>query len=156
MKKTNAVRILEKHHIVFEPVEYTYDPENLEVAHIARENNLRLEQVCKTLVCQGDKTGVIVAVVPGHHNLDLKALAQASGNKKIAMVPVRDLLNLTGYIRGGCSPIGMKKDFPVFIDLTAKPFEKIYINAGIRGLLVGLPPEALATVTRAQWAMISE
>lgn len=146
MSSTNVTRILKVQKIPFSLIEYTYSADNLSVEKIAEDNGLPVAQVFKTLVAKGDKTGVVVAVVAGDASLNLKALAKVSGNKKIALVPVKDLQNLTGYIRGGCSPVGMKKDFPVFISEKALEFEQIFVNAGKRGVLVGVDPKALAAV----------
>jgi Cys-tRNA(Pro)/Cys-tRNA(Cys) deacylase len=147
-KKTNAIRILERQGIAFETAAYTYDAEEgLSVALIAQANGLPLERIFKTLVAKGDKTGLAVALVPGDSELDFKALAKASGNKKMALVPVKDIQPLTGYIRGGCSPIGMKKDYPVFIDASALEHEQIYVNSGQRGLLLLLRPSDLQLAT---------
>ena len=154
-KKTNAIRLLEKHKIEYHTIEYQYDPENLDVAKIAEDNQLELAAVYKTLVIKGDKTGVWVAVVPGDKSLSLKAMAHASSNKKIAMVPVKEIQGLTGYIRGGCSPLGMKKAYPVVIDTNAQKLEKIFINAGQKGTLVGVKPNDLQEVSKAIWAEIS-
>ncbi|OJJ15468.1 aminoacyl-tRNA deacylase [marine bacterium AO1-C] len=155
-KKTNAIRLLEKHHKTYQTVEYQYDPENLDVAKIAADNQLELTSIYKTLVLKGDKTGIWVAVVPGNKTLSLKAMAQASSNKKVAMVPVKDIQGLTGYIRGGCSPLGMKKAYPVVIDDSAQAQELIFVNAGQRGILVGLNPHDLQEVSNAIWGEISE
>ena len=148
-KKTNALRLLDAQKARYETVEYHYDADDLSVEHIAKDNGLPLARIFKTLVAKGDKNGVAVAVVPGHKNLDFKALAKASGNKKMALVAVKDIQSLTGYIRGGCSPIGMKKDYPVYLDTSALAYDVIYVNAGQRGLLVGLSPEALRRATAA-------
>ncbi len=150
MKKTNALRLLDQQNIDYQTVAYEYDPDNLDVAHLAEQNGLALPQIFKTLVCKGDKTGPVVAVIAGDRQLDLKQLAKASGNRKMALVPVKDLQSLTGYIRGGCSPIGMKKDYPVFVDRHALNHETIYINAGQRGLLVGLAPKELINTVSAE------
>ncbi|MCO6491110.1 MAG: Cys-tRNA(Pro) deacylase [Phaeodactylibacter sp.] len=155
-KKTNALRQLDARKVQYETVEYQYDAEDLSVEHIAAENGLLLERIFKTLVAKGDKNGVAVAIVPGHKNLDFKALARASGNKKMALIPVKDILVLTGYIRGGCSPIGMKKDYPAYLDTSALAYDVIYVNAGQRGLLVGLSPEALRQITGAVVGEIAE
>ena len=155
-KKTNALRLLDAQKARYETVEYHYDADDLSVEHIAKDNSLPLTRIFKTLVAKGDKNGVAVAVVPGHKNLDFKALAKASGNKKMALVPVKDIQGLTGYIRGGCSPIGMKKDYPVYLDISALDYEAIYVNAGQRGLLVGLSPEALRQATGAVVENIAE
>ncbi len=150
MKKTNALRILDQQKISYQTVAYEYDPDHLDVAHLAEQNALSLPQIFKTLVCKGDKTGPVIAVIAGDRQLDLKQLAKASGNRKMALVPVKDLQSLTGYIRGGCSPIGMKKAYPTFVDAHAMSHEIIYINAGQRGLLVGLSPRKLVDVVQAE------
>lgn len=155
MKKTNAIRLLDRHKIAYELVEYTYDAEDLSVPKIAEQNNLQVEQVYKTLVAKGDKTGLVVAVVRGDLSLNFKALAKESGNKKMALIPVKEIQGLTGYIRGGCSPIGMKKDFPVFIDETAKDHAIIYVNAGTRGILMGLAPNDLVRVSGGKFVEIA-
>ncbi|HQU59804.1 MAG TPA: Cys-tRNA(Pro) deacylase [Saprospiraceae bacterium] len=155
-KKTNALRILEANKASFETVEYNYEADDLSVEHIAEANALPLERIYKTLVAKGDKQGVVVAVIPGHCSLSFKALAKASGNKKITLVPVKDIQGLTGYIRGGCSPIGMKKDYPTFIDASAQLHDKIFVNAGQRGLLVGLAPADLLRLTQGVLEEIAE
>jgi len=155
-QKTNTIRLLEQAGIQHRLLPYTYDPDQLAVDKIAEENGLPLEQLYKTLVLEGNATGPVVAVIPGHQQLQLKALAISSGNKKVAMVAVKDLQQLTGYIRGGCSPIGMKKDYPVVLDQQAVSQEQIFVNAGTRGLLVGLSPHDLQRITRALLAEISE
>ena len=155
-KKTNALRLLDAQKVQYEIVKYRYDAGDLSVEKTAEENGLQLERIFKTLVAKGDKNGVAIAVVPGHKNLDLKALARASGNKKMALAPVKDIQGLTGYIRGGCSPMGMKKEYPVFLDVSALSYSLIYVNAGHRGMLVGLPPEALKEATKAEVTDIAE
>lgn len=147
MKKTNALRLLDQKKIPYETLEYEYNEENLSVKKIAGDNFLEVDNVFKTLVAKGDKTGIIVAVISGSETVNLKALAKSSKNKKIALIPVKELLGITGYIRGGCSPIGMKKKFPVFLDMRASNFEEIYVNAGVRGILVKLKVEDLLKVT---------
>ena len=154
MKKTNAIRLLIQKNIQFELVEYIYLPENLSLDKIAEDNNLKLCQVYKTLVLKGDKTGVFVALVAGDKSLALKKLASVSGNKKVALLAVRDLQKYTGYIRGGCSPLGMKKNYQVYISEEAEYLKMIYINAGSRGLLIGLSPEDLYSVAQGKWASI--
>lgn len=156
MKKTNALRILERNNIPYDTVEYIYDQPGMSVELLAEQNNLQLEQVYKTLVAKGDKTGPIVAVIPGHSNLIYKAFAKASGNRKTAMVPLKDLTPLTGYVRGGCSPLGMKKHFPTFIDSSALTFEHIYVNAGQRGMLMKVKPQELASVADAAFVEIAK
>jgi Cys-tRNA(Pro)/Cys-tRNA(Cys) deacylase len=154
MKKTNAIRLLQQKKIIFDAVHYDYDSENLNVGKIAEDNDLALEQVYKTLVLEGDKTGVIVALVAGNQALSLKKIATISKNKKVAMLAVKDLQKHTGYIRGGCSPIGMKKQYPVYISEEAKDLEKLYINAGTRGILVGVAPSDLYDLAQGEWAEI--
>jgi Cys-tRNA(Pro)/Cys-tRNA(Cys) deacylase len=151
MSKTNAIRLLEAQGVGYEPVEYTYDVEDLSVQKIAADLGLPVAQVFKTLVARGDKTSVLVAVIPGDTELDYKLIAKASGNKKVALVHMKELLGLTGYIRGGCSPLGMKKHYPVYIHASAQNWDKIFINAGKRGLLIGVKPEELREVTGGEW-----
>ena len=149
MKKTNALRLLESQQIDYEILEYNYEPENLDLGKIAADNQLDLKIIYKTLVLKGDKSGIIVAVLDGESNVSLKKLAEISGNKKTELVPVKDLQSLTGYIRGGCSPVGMKKKYPVFIDDKAAQLEKIYVNAGARGILFGIKPDELCKICEA-------
>ncbi len=156
MKKTNAIRTLDQLEIQYELLEYRYDPEHLDVGKIAVDNQLQIEQVYKTLVAKGDKTGILVAVVPGDKNLNLKALSQVSGNKKTTLLPVKDLQKVTGYIRGGCSPLGMKKPYAVWIEETARRQKKIFVNAGKRGLLVGLQSEDLKRSCSGEFVPIAE
>ncbi len=131
--KTNAMRMLDKAKIPYEAMEYTVDENNLSGMHIADQVGLPYEMVFKTLVAKGDKTGPVVFCIPVHLEIDLKKAASATKNKKVQMIAVKDLLSLTGYIRGGCSPIGMKKQFPTFFHEEAKNHEKITVSAGIRG-----------------------
>jgi len=133
MKKTNAARLLDSLNIPYKLIEYKVDESDLSAENVARKINLPLEQVFKTLVVRGDKTGVFLACIPGGIELDLKAMAQISGNKKVDMVPVKDILQLTGYIRGGVSPIGTKKQYPIYLDESAMKFPYISISAGARG-----------------------
>lgn len=146
MSKTNAVRLLDKAKIDYRLVNYQYDAENLDVAKIAQDNDLALAQVYKTLVCKGDKTGPLVAVVPGDCQLSLKALAKQSGNKKIALLALSELTKTTGYMRGGCSPLGMKKNYAVYIAEQALDWDEILINAGARGVLFATNPKMLIDV----------
>lgn len=155
-KKTNAIRLLDKQQINYQIIEYKYDPENLDVAKIAQDNELALSSIYKTLVIKGDRTGIWVAVIPGDKSLSLKRMAQVSNNKKIAMVPVKDIQGLTGYIRGGCSPLGMKKNYPIIMDSSAQELDIMYVNAGQRGILVGVNPKDLQATTQAAWENISE
>ena len=148
MKKTNAIRILDKKKIKYKIVQYTYDPNNLDVKLIATDNNLPVEIVYKTLVLNGDKNGTFVTLVPGDQELNLKAAAKVSGNKKVKLLPVKEIEGKTGYIRGGCSPLGMKKAFPTFADLAMQDLELCYVNAGVRGILVGVTPSDLEKAVR--------
>lgn len=154
MAKTNALRLLDQKKIPYRIVAYTYDPENLDVAKIAADNQLQLGQIFKTLVCKGDKTGFIIAIVPGSQQLDLKQLAKASGNKKTALLPLKDLTKTTGYLRGGCAPLGMKKNYPIFIDESAKEWDEILVNAGARGILFGVESVELVDAFSFTWATI--
>ncbi len=131
--KTNALRMLDKAKIIYETLEYEVDENDLSGTHLADQIGLPYEMVFKTIVAKGDKTGHIVFCIPVHREIDLKKAASETGNKRVELIAVKDLLGLTGYIRGGCSPIGMKKQFPTFIDKTAESFEKITVSAGVRG-----------------------
>ena len=131
--KTNAMRMLDKAKIPFEPILYTVDENDLSGIHIADQVGLPYDMVFKTLVARGDKTGPVVFCIPVHLEIDLKKAAVATKNNKVEMIAVKDLLNLTGYIRGGCSPIGMKKQFPTFFHTEAENHEKITVSAGIKG-----------------------
>jgi len=155
MKKTNALRILERHGVPYETVEYIYDQADMSVQLLAAQNKLQLSLIYKTLVAKGDKTGPLVAVIPGHTNLIYKAFAKASGNRKAAMVPLKELTELTGYVRGGCSPLGMKKLFPTYIDQSAIEHEYMYVNAGKRGILMRVNPRELAKLAKASFAEIA-
>ena len=149
INKTNAVRLLDKAKIDYELIPYEVDEKDLAAAHVAAQLGENIEQVFKTLVLHGDRGGYFVCVIPGDHELDLKVAAKASGNKKADLIPMKELLPITGYIRGGCSPIGMKKEFPTFIHESCLKFEYIYISAGVRGLQIRLNPKDLITYTRA-------
>jgi len=156
VEKTNAIRKLDTRKIKYEIKAYTYDPENLSVEKIAEANKMEVTTIYKTLIAKGDRTGILIAVVPGNLALDLKALAKASRNKKITLVPVNEIQKITGYIRGGCSPLGMKKNFPVYMDEAVNKLDLVYVNAGQRGLLFGVKPTDLQTVTRAEICPISK
>ena len=147
--KTNATRILERQGIKFDLVEYKVDPENLDAIHVANELNEDIATVFKTLVLTGDKNGNFVCVIQGDKEVDLKKAAKLTGNKKVAMIPMKELLPLTGYIRGGCTAIGMKKNLPVFLDRKATEQEWIYVSAGKRGQQIKLKPEDYIKVTNA-------
>ena len=142
-EKTNAARLLDAAGIEYELVHYSYSEEDLSAESVAAELNEPIEQVFKTLVLRGDKTKEFVCVIPGDMEVDLKVAAKISGNKNCEMLHVKDLLPTTGYIRGGCSPIGMKKSFPTFIHESALLYDYIYISAGKRGLQIKINPQAL-------------
>ena len=150
--KTNAARMLDKSKIAYRLIPYEVDENDLSARHVAESVGENIEQVFKTLVLHGDKTGHLVCVVPGDHEVDLKKVARASGNKKCEMIAVKELLPLTGYIRGGCSPVGMKKHFPTFIHCTMEQFDKIYVSAGVRGLQIEIAPADLIREVRATLA----
>ena len=154
-KKTNAARILDELHINYRLQDYEADPENLDAVHVAQAVGLPPEQVFKTLCVRGDKTGVIFAVIPGNGELDLKALARASGNKRTELVHLKEVLPLTGYIRGGCSPLGAKKNYPVFLDESASLWPEIAISAGLRGLQIIAAPADLVKATAATLAKLT-
>ncbi|MDR6737061.1 Cys-tRNA(Pro) deacylase [Sphingobacterium sp. 2149] len=150
--KTNAVRLLETAGIRYELREYEVDEQDVSAEHVAETLGLPLETLYKTLVLKGNKDAYIVAVIPGNAHLDLKKLAKASGNKNCEMLPMKDLLTVTGYIRGGCSPIGMKKQFPTFIEEAAQLETLIAVSAGKRGLQMVLNPVDLANIAHADWS----
>lgn len=143
MTKTNAMRQLERAGIPFDVLEYEVDEKNLSGVHVAGQLGQNPDQVFKTLVLQGDKTGYLVCCIPVMEELDLKKIAAISRNKKVDMIPKKELLSVTGYVRGGCSPIGMKKQFPTYIDETAVLYEEIMVSAGIRGEQIVIEPNVL-------------
>ena len=155
IEKTNAARLLDRAGIAYELIPYTVDETNLAAAHVAEELGEDIATVFKTLVLCGDKTGYLVCVVPGDHEVDLKAAARLSGNKKADLIPMKELLGTTGYIRGGCSPIGMKRPFPVFIHDSVLRQPAIYVSAGIRGLQLKIAPADLIRFVGATVAPIS-
>jgi Cys-tRNA(Pro)/Cys-tRNA(Cys) deacylase len=140
MKKTNAARYLDSLRIDYKLVEYEVDESDLRAESVARKVNLPLEQVFKTLVARGDKTGVLITCIPGNTELDLKAMATVSGNKKVEMVHLGEIQPLTGYIRGGVSPIGTKKSYPIFLEESAMRFPLISVSAGVRGSQIFISP----------------
>lgn len=142
--KTNATRLLAAKKIEFETFEYDYDESDLSGLHIAKEMGENPDLVYKTLVTKGEKTRVNVFCIPVAKELDLKKCAKVLGDKKVEMIAVKDLLSLTGYIRGGCSPIGMKKQYPTFIDISAENLDKIYVSAGKRGGQIYINPKVLS------------
>lgn len=141
MAKTNAARLLDKLKIKYELVDYIVDEDDLSAVHLAEQLGQDIKQVFKTLVLRGDKTGIFVCVIPGDEEVDLKLAAKVSGNKNAAMIAVKELLGLTGYIRGGCSPLAMKKQFPSFIHFTCTEFPFIFVSAGIRGTQIQISPQ---------------
>lgn len=147
MKKTNAARILDSKSIEYELIEYEVDESDLSAITLAKKIGHDIEQIFKTLVLRGDKTGIFVCVIPGNAEVDLKKAAKVSGNKNCAMVQQKELLPLTGYIRGGCSPIGMKKPYPTYIHETCQLFDNIFVSAGQRGLQFKINPDDLIKVT---------
>ena len=147
MKKTNAVRLLDTMGIPYDLAEYEVDVNDLSGVTLAKKIGQDVEQIFKTLVLRGDKSGIFVCVIPGNNEVDLKKAAKISGNKSCAMVHQKELLGLTGYIRGGCSPIGMKKPYPIYIHKTSQLFNQIFISAGQRGLQLKLNPEDLIQIT---------
>lgn len=152
--KTIAARILDQAKIRYELREYDWNEDELDAVTVARKVGLPPEQVFKTLVVRGDRTGVQVACIPGNAELDLKQLAVVSGNKKVEMVPVKEIQGLTGYIRGGVSPLGMKKEYPFFADETAEILDLISVSAGQRGLQMLLSGPDLIRVTKAHLAAL--
>jgi Cys-tRNA(Pro)/Cys-tRNA(Cys) deacylase len=147
--KTNAVRLLDQLHVSYELREYSVDPEDLKAETVAAKIGLPPERVFKTLLARGDRNGICMAVIPGNAELDLKALAEASGNRKIQLTPVKELQALTGYIRGGVTALAAKKDYPVFVDEMIEMFDTISISAGIRGMQILLKPTDYLRATRA-------
>lgn len=152
INKTNAARLLDRAKVAYELIPYRVDPDNLAADHIAAELGEDIRRVFKTLVLHGEKAGHFVCVVPGCCEVDLKKAARAAGAKKADLIPMKELLPLTGYIRGGCSPVGMKKPLPTFFHSTALDFPFIYVSAGQRGLQFKIAPADLigyvgATVT---------
>ena len=150
INKTNAARLLDKAKVAYELIPYEVDENDLSAPHVAASLGEDINCVFKTLVLHGDKTGHFVCVIPGEHEVDLKLAAKVSGNKKCDLIPVKELLPLTGYIRGGCSPIGMKKLFPTYIHCTCLDFPYIYVSAGMRGLQLKIAPQDLIRVVNAE------
>ena len=154
IEKTNAARLLDKAGIVYQLVPYEVDENDLAAGHIAAQLGEPVGQVFKTLVLSGDRTGYFVCVVPGDAEVDLKAAAKVSGNKKCDLIPMKELLGVTGYIRGGCSPVGMKKPFPTYFHSTALDYDMIYVSAGVRGLQFKVSPSALIAYVKGSLADI--
>lgn len=141
--KTNVARLLDSAHIQYELIPYTVDENNLAADHVAAELGEDINRVFKTLVLSSSDGGHLVCVVPGNREVDLKKAAKVAGKKKVELIPMKDLLPLTGYIRGGCCPIGMKKPFPTFFHSTINDYDYVYVSAGVRGLQLKIVPEAL-------------
>ena len=152
MIKTNAMRILDGAKIAYRVLEYEVDENDLSGIHIAEQLGFPQEKMFKTLVAKGDKTGPLVLCIPVAREIDLKKAASLTGNKKIEMIHVKDLLGLTGYIRGGCSPVGMKKKFPTWFDVSALEFEEITVSSGTRGAQLLLNRDALIRFVQARTA----
>lgn len=155
IEKTNAARLLDKAKIQYDLIPYEFDENDLAAQHVAESLGQDIAKVFKTLVLYGDKTGYIVCVIPGDKEVDLKALAKVSGNKKVEMIPMKELLQVTGYIRGGCSPIGMKKRFPTYFHTTAADHDVIYVSAGVRGLQIKINPQELIKFIQATLADVA-
>ena len=150
INKTNAARLLDKAKISYELIPYEVDENDLSAVHVAASLGENIDQVFKTLVLHGDKTGYFVCVIPGDKEVNLKLAAKVSGNKSCDMIPMKELLSVTGYIRGDCSPVGMKKHFPTYIHETCLEFPYIYVSAGQRGLQIKIDPKELINEVRAE------
>ncbi|OCK53437.1 aminoacyl-tRNA deacylase [Chryseobacterium sp. CBo1] len=149
MEKTNATRTLDRLQISYELNNYHIDGDDLSAVHLAEINGIDINTLYKTLVLVGEKTNLLVAIIPGNATLDLKKLAKLSQNKNCKMLPTKDLLKFTGYVRGGCSPIGMKKQFPTYVDNVILNQELVYVNGGKKGTQLTLNPNELIAVTSA-------
>ncbi len=143
ISKTNAARLLDASGIAYELIPYEYTEDDLSAQHVAAQLGEDIDRVFKTLVLRGDRNGIFVCVIPGDFEVDLKVAARISGNKSCEMLHLKELLPTTGYIRGGCSPIGMKKEYPTFIHESALLYDFIYISAGVRGLQLKISPQEL-------------
>lgn len=152
INKTNVARLLDKAGVKYDLLPYEVDETDLSAVHVAAQLGEDVEQVFKTIVLHGDKSGFFVCVVPGDSEIDLKKAAKVSGNKKCDLLPMKELLPTTGYIRGGCSPIGMKKVFPTYIHVSAQQYEFIYVSAGVRGLQIKISPTDLLNQSKAVYA----
>ncbi len=155
MSKTNACRILDSLGIPYELREYKVDPDDLSAENVAAKVGLPTEQVFKTLSLRGDRNGIAVAVIPGNYELDLKALAHLTGDRKIEMLPLKEVQSVTGYIRGGVTALGMKKDYPVFVDETVELWDTVCVSAGQRGLQIVIAPADYLRATSATVGEIS-
>lgn len=154
-QKTNAARILDTLGVEYELKTYEVDESDLSAVHVAASVGMPIEMVYKTLVCRGDKNGILMAVIPGGGELDLKALAAASGNKRVEMVHLKEVFKLTGYVRGGCSPLGAKKEYPVYLDESANSQKIIAVSAGKRGEQILLKPVDLVMAAKATVAKVA-
>ena len=148
-EKTNAARILDRVKINYEIISYEVNEDDLSAVHVAGQLNEPVERVFKTLVLKGDKTGYFVCVIPGAEEVDLKKASTISGNKSCDMIPMKELLPVTGYIRGACSPVGMKKNLPTYIHESCLTYDKIFVSAGKRGLQLFVSPKDLITEIKA-------
>lgn len=156
IEKTNAARLLDKAGLHYNLIPYEFDENDLAAQHVADSLGQDISRVFKTLVLHGDKTGHLVCVVPGDCEVNLKALAKVSGNKKVEMILMKDLLSVTGYIRGGCSPIGMKKRFPTYFHSTVLEHDSIYVSAGVRGLQIEIAPKDLIAFVSGEVASVCD
>ena len=154
-KKTNALRILDTHKIPYSISEYEWSEERAAGLHVVEALKLDEKQVFKTLVGKGDKTGYVVFCIPVAEELDMKQAARVSHNKSVELVHVKDLLGITGYLRGGCSPVGMKKVFPTYFDATMEPQKFVYVSAGLRGMQMKINPKDLASVVNAEFVELT-
>lgn len=154
--KTNAARLLDKAGIGYELIPYEVDESDLSAGHLAATLGQDINRIFKTLVLRGERTGHFVCVIPGNMEVDLKAAAKAAGDKKADLIPMKELLPLTGYIRGGCSPVGMKKPFPTFFHSTATTFDHIFVSAGQRGVQFKINPAELIKYVSATVADIAQ
>ena len=155
MKKTNAIRLLDKFNIEYQIISYQVNPDDLSAEHVSRDTCVPLNQIFKTLVACGNQSGEIVACVPGDAELDLKKLAQISGNKKVYLIPVKEINKKTGYIRGGVSPLGLKQPYPIYIDQSALEHKFILISAGLRGLQIKIDPQKLITTCNMEVGLLT-
>ena len=157
LPKTNVARLLDANKVTYQLIPYHVEESDLGVAHVAEQLGEPIEQVFKTIVLRGDKLGVLVAVIPGNAEVDLKKLAKESGNKSCTPLQQKELLPTTGYIRGGCSPLGMKKLYPTYFHSTCLDFPYIYVSAGVRGMQIQVNAEHLLALTKAHVAdLVSE
>ena len=155
IQKTNAMRQLEKEKIDYTIHEYAWNEDNLDAGNAAEQVTVPFEKIYKTMVATGNQTGELVACIPAEAKLDLKKLAAVSGNKKVDMLNIRDLEKTTGYIRGGCSPVGMKRQFPTYIASDAESLDTIVVSAGKRGMQMELSPDELIQITSGEYADIT-